>query len=123
MLFLLLAITAGMIALSRAFGGEVTLRWNPNPAEELVSSYRIYRGTDLLSTVAGTTTSTKITLPDEPVTLGLVAVNSLGTSPAALLHLIPITIQTSPDLATWTAARTIHRERKPAEFYRLKIQP
>lgn len=125
MLLLLLAITFGMIALSRVFGGEVRLIWLPNNGP--VTGYRIYRGIDLIATVADPAVvdgriTTKITLPDEPVTLGLVAYNSGGQSDAALLHLIPVTIETSPDLQNWTATRTIHRVRQSDEFFRLKIE-
>jgi hypothetical protein len=86
MLLLLLAITAGMIALSRVFGREVNLRWNPNPTSDEVTGYRVYRGIDLIVTTPATSAPANVETGD---VLSLVAVNTAGVSDPALYTVPP----------------------------------
>lgn len=103
-------------------GGEVRVFWDAPPAAQKVTSWRIYRGIELLATV--TEPRAVLTVPDETVSLTLTAINSTGESDhTPPLTLFPITIQASTDLKTWTPLRVIHRSRRPQEFFRLKIEP
>ena len=104
-----------------ARGGEVKIAWDANNADQQVTDYRVWRGIECIATVQSNTAT--VTLPDEPVTLTLTARNVNGESAhSAPMHVVAITVQESPDLKAWGATRTIHREKKPSMFYRLKIQ-
>jgi hypothetical protein len=103
---------------TRARGGEVTIAWDAQPATE----FRVWKGIDLLATVP--TNTATITLPDAPCSITVTARNAGGESPhSEPLHLVAVRIQESTNLKAWWYAKTIHRERKPAMFYRLEILP
>lgn len=112
-------VTVAVLGCARA--GGVKLAWNPNPPAEQVEEYRVWRGTECLATVSGT--SATVTVPDGPCVLTVTARNTAGeSSHSAALELIAVTVEESTDLKTWVPIRTIHRERKAEAFYRLRME-
>ena len=123
MLFLLLCITACLIKCSGAWGAECTIAWNPSPAAENVTKYRVYLGLDMLAEIAAPTTQATVTLPDAPCVVSVCAVNAAGQSPPASLRLSFLTDQESADLRAWSTLRAYYREFLPGpRFYRTRIE-
>lgn len=111
-----LAILA--ILATTAFAGEVTVAWM---AQAGVTDYRVWRGIECLAVVSQP--QADVMLPDEPCVITVTARNAAGESAhSAPLEVIAVTVEESRDLKSWTSCRTIHREKKTAAFYRLKIQ-
>jgi hypothetical protein len=117
---ILLACVA-VIGCARA--ASIKLAWNANPAADGVTEYCVWRGIECLATVSGT--EAVVTVPDGPCVLTVTARNAAGlVSPhSEPLRLVSVKVQESTDLKTWKTVGTIHRERKPAAFYRLEVQP
>lgn len=101
-----------------AHAGEVKLAWNANPGAEMVTEYRVWRGIECLATV--TVPQATLTLQDAPAVLTVTARNAAGESAhSAPLEIIAVTLQTSPDLSTWSDGLTRYFEKRQREFYRL----
>ena len=104
-----------------ARGAECAIAWNPSPAAENVTKYRVYLGLDMLAEV--TTPAATVNLPDAPCTISVVAVNAAGQSPPASLRLSFLTDQESVDLRAWSNLRAYYREFLPGpRFYRTCIE-
>lgn len=127
---LLLALAMTGLVLGVAAGlarcAEIRLAWDPNPEQD-IADYRVWRGTECLATVPGTTAT--VTVPDaEPSTFTVTARNAAGESPHSAPLTIPapnatrLTLQVSTDLKTWTDIATHYDAKKPAAFYRLKVE-
>ena len=64
-----------------------------------------------------------LALPDDqPSTITVTAHTPEGSSAhSAPMELVALRVQESTSLRAWWYVRTIHRERKPAAFYRIEI--
>ena len=121
MLFLLLAITAGMVRC--AWGKELTVSWNP---QSDATAWRVWRGIELLATTA--TNQATVTVPDDqPSTLTVTALNAAGESAQSEPLYLPtpnatlLTIERSTDLRTWAPIADFYDTKAPKVFYRLRI--
>jgi hypothetical protein len=109
-----------LIACGIARCADIKLAWNANPPADQVTEYRVWRGIECIGTSAGTQLC--VTLPDEPCSLTVTARNAAGESAhSAALDLIPVTVEQSADLKTWTVLRTLHVPRQDKGFFRLKL--
>lgn len=104
-----------------AKAGEIVLTWDPAPPEEKVVAWKVYRGIDVFPAV--TSPQIRISIPDDqPSVLTVRAENQFGDhSPPASIEVVPVIIESSTDLKTWTRVRTIYRARQTAEFFRIRI--
>lgn len=106
----LLFWAAVVMSLSRCQGEEVKVTWNPNPPEEKVEFYRVWRDAELL----GETTETRLTvnLPtDRPSILTVTAHRGeLASAHSKRLILAPAVVHTSTDLRVWVVE-------KPSVFF------
>jgi hypothetical protein len=101
-----------------AYGAECTLAWN---SQSDAAKWRVYLGIELLAEV--TQPTAMVTLPDQPCTLAVVAVNDAGQSPPATIRLSFLTDQESVDLRAWSELRSYYREHLHGpRFYRTKIE-
>jgi len=126
-LWIIIGLLSVLVLRDCSRGAEIKLAWNPNKPEECVTEYRVWRGTECLTTVA--TTTATVTVPDaEPSTFTVTARNATGESPHSEALTIPapnatrLTIQVSTDLKTWTDIASYYDAKKPAAFYRLKVE-
>lgn len=132
MLLLLLAITAGMIALSRVMGGEVRLSWKQAPTEYPVSQWNIYRIHPLPRIQVGVAETNHAYIDaNEGDKLVVTAINEGGESDDSapwIVRLGPanpiarVTVQTSPDMIEWTDHQSFHFDEPAGKFFRLKIE-
>lgn len=109
------------IAFSRAHGAECSLTWDPPPPAQQVTSWKIYRGIELLQTV--TSNSATLDLPDNQTsTLAVVAVNSVGSSLPATITVTPAIPMDSSDLADWQIRKAFFFEEKNGRhFFRFHL--
>jgi hypothetical protein len=113
-----------------AYGAEVKLAWNANPASEQVEGYRLYRlGSPnvLLATVP--TPSATVDVPVGAL-VAVSAYNTAGESALSEPVLVPLplpkvklTIQQSDDLKNWEDVQTIEVPKQEKQFFRIKINP
>ena len=105
-----------------AKGAECTVAWQlPHAGDPPVTSWRIYRGLDLLAETA--IPQATIRLPDAPCIIAVCAVNESGQSAPTTLQVAYLTDQDSTDLKIWQTIHGYHREFTPGKrFYRTKIE-
>lgn len=132
MLLLLLAITAGMIALSRVFGEEIKLSWKQAPSQYPTTQWNIYRIHPLPRVqIAVSEMEHAYVDANEGEKLVVTAVNEGGESNDSapwIVRLGPanpiarVTIQTSPDLEQWTDHQSFDFDEPQGKYFRLKIE-
>ena len=107
-----------------AKAAECKLAWNPAPSAELVTSWKVYRGIDLLATVTEPSATLDLAA-DLRSTLSIVAINTAGSSPPAILTVVPFTPRHSEDLRNWTAhpSKVVFIEAKPHMFANFSFPP
>ncbi len=112
-----------LILASACLAREVTIGWDAAPAAQQVTSWRVWRGTNLLATT-GTPVAT-VHITHERAALTITAVNSAGESPASSELIIAPTlvwIQKSTDLRTWENVVQVPYQ-SPSQFVRIEIPP
>lgn len=98
----------------------VKLVWDTPPAAEQVTHWRVWRGIDLLATVASP--SAVLDLDDRAAVISVTACNLAGESARASIALPALVwIQHSTDLQTWT--NVVQVPHSPKQFIRLEIPP
>lgn len=100
----------------------VSLAWNANPSTENVSTYRVWRGGNVLVGTSATPAATFDLNTGDRITVS--AVNSFGESlqsAAVIIPPPPDMIQRSEDLVTWVDVAPIPKADK--QFIRIKITP
>lgn len=117
----LIAIIAACLAIP-ATAREVTIAWDGAPAAQQVTSWRVWRGANLLATT-GTPIAT-VHITHERTVITVTAVNSAGESLPSSELVIPPTmvwVQKSTNLETWE--NVVQIPYQPAQFIRLEIPP
>jgi len=120
LLFWVIAIMCFIHGCAR--GAECKLAWDAPPAAEMVTSWKIYRGIELLATT--NTASATVDLPThQRSTLTVIAVNAGGTSKPTTITVVPFVPQYSEDLRNWNLREknTMFVEAKPKMFARFSF--
>ena len=114
-------------ATSRGDGVRVVLAWNPNPADEKVEYYRLWRGLELLGQTAET--RLEVVLPTDQVSTLTVTAHrgDLASLHSKRLVLAPAVVHSSPDMRVWIVEKssvffqTLEREGEKIEkqFFRV----
>jgi len=114
-------------ATSRADGVRVTLAWNPNPADEKVEYYRLWRGLELLGQTAET--RLEVRLPRDQISTLTVTAHrgDLASLHSKRLVLAPAVVHSSTDMRVWVVEtssvffQTLEREgvRTERQFFRV----
>lgn len=122
------ATVAAIAGACSVLAGEIRIGWDANPQEERVIGYRVYRETIPGLQLLAITPDLRAQITGHTIeeTVHVSAVNDLGLEGATsqlTLRRVTLVIESSPDLAVWTALRTIHfyQLHSTRRFYRLHL--
>lgn len=132
MLMLLLAITAGMIALSRVCGEEIKLSWKQADSQYPATQWNIYRIHPLprMQIAVAEMTHAYVTANNGDKIV-ITAVNVAGESDDSAPWIVcatpatpvaRVTIQTSPDMLEWSNHQSFDFDEPQGKFFRLQIE-
>ena len=115
-LFVLALILVAIFATPQADGGVVKLACNPSAGAD---KYRFWLDTQLLA--ESNTPEATVVLPDFAVSkVTVTAINNTGESEhSAMLALLAVVVQCSPDNRVWSHLRTVYVEVTNTQFFRL----
>lgn len=110
-----IAVIAWMLV-KRASGAECRIAWDASPG---ATEYRVWRGIDLMASVA--LTSASVDLPvDQLSAITVTAGNESGESAhSEPLTVLPVTPQSTTNLSEWDSHRPFFITAKPSAFFRL----
>jgi hypothetical protein len=101
----------------------VNIAWDVPSASEMVVGWRVWRGTEILT--SSSVPSATINISNEATTITVTAINAAGESPHSAPLDIPapmMWIQKSTDLQTWENVVQIPYV-EPSQFIRLQLPP
>jgi hypothetical protein len=93
-------------ATARSEDARVVLAWNPNPADENITHYRLWRGLELLGQTAET--RLEVVLPTDQISTLTVTAHrgELSSYHSKRLVLAPAVVHSSTDMRVWIVEKS-----------------
>ena len=131
-LVLWVAFIAACVWVGQLLGATINIAWTPNPPEQNVIGYRVYRVLPeprvLLVDTTSTTATVNVSDGDQLVLTAYSAEGESADSSPIIARLTPqepykkVVIQISSDLETWSDWTSSDIATREGNFFRLKIQ-